>query len=73
MGLVETSLLPLQRMKLTGLEKQALLIHGLRVELCKRVNNTTDGDVHGVINLVEAYSIRLTLFHHRNWNLRHFR
>lgn len=62
-----------QRVTLTGLERQTLLVHGLRVELRKRVGSTAEGGIHGAINFVEARSVRFPLLRHGNRNPRRFR
>nr|CAN82701.1 hypothetical protein VITISV_010840 [Vitis vinifera] len=51
-------------MAFTGLKGELLLVHGLRIELRKRVRGATKGGVHGSIDLVQARRHRLPLLPH---------
>lgn len=49
----------------TGLKGKLLLVHGLSVELRKRVSGAAEGGVHGPIHLVQAHRQRLPLLRHQ--------
>ena len=52
-------------MALSGLERDLLLVHGLRVELGERAGGATEGGVERPIHLVQPRRLRLPLPPHR--------
>lgn len=53
-----------QRVTFTGLKGEALVVHGLCVELGKGVGGAAEGRVHATIHLVQARGVRLPLLRH---------
>ena len=56
-----------QRVTFTGLEGEALVVHGLGVELGEGVGGAAERRVHATIHLVQARGVGLPLLRHGRW------
>jgi hypothetical protein len=56
-----------QRVTFTGLEGEALVVHGLGVELGEGVGGAAERRVHTTIHLVQARGVGLPLLRHGRW------
>jgi hypothetical protein len=56
-----------QRVTFTGLEGEALVVHGLGVELGEGVGGAAECRVHATIHLVQARGVGLPLLRHGRW------